>query len=97
MPLSDDEIEAMNGYFEGRGIVTVLVGPCSGRGYTGEAILLDGHHYRCGGQIILHNLKKFRACLFLRTHTFEFLEGAWCRVGKLWYDTEEPAFLEDLK
>lgn len=80
-PLHDSEIGEIYGPLNKHGYCAVLAGPGDAQPHEGGEIPLDGRHYRCGGQVTLRNMQRLHACLSLTTRDFEFLEGAWCRVG----------------
>ena len=92
MPITEEDIEASAApiAYARPGTARVLVGPCTSQSWTGEVILLDGRHYVCAGRVTFADGTETRAQIHVRTHEFEFLEGADCYVAGAWYDVNEP-------
>lgn len=72
------------------------VGLCSKTSWLESRISLDGMRYSCGGKILLKNGITLRASLQLQTHTFGFLERAYCYLDEIWYSLDEPELLRKL-
>jgi len=95
MPLRIKDIEQYGApiSFEGKGKVTVRIGPCSGTNLKANKIPLDGRHYICAGTIILKNGMKLQANFEINTHTFDFLERDTVKIyidsEKAWYFMNE--------
>jgi len=100
MPITPEIILRSEGRirFQKPGEAIVLVGPCTGRKWTGNKITMDGRHYECAGTVILKNGKRLFASLPIKTHNFDFLEqdGVYCQLGDSWYKPSEPEFLVNL-